>query len=83
MGVDSSKIRATQRQGRVCRFSPNKTAEMFTLVINNTQEVKWFNNSNTTSYITIDSEEKLQKVLNHEEIESRERDFGETKNYRF
>ena len=27
--------------------------------------------------------EKLQKVLNHEEIESRERDFGETKNYRF
>lgn len=83
MGVDSSKIRATQRQGRVCRFSPNKTAEMFTIVINNTQEVKWFNNSNTTNYITIDTEEKLQKVLNYEEIESRERDFGETKNYRF
>ena len=83
MGVDSSKIRATQRQGRVCRFSPNKTAEMFTIVINNTQEVKWFNNSNTANYITIDTEEKLQKVLNHEEIESRERDFGETKNYRF
>ncbi len=83
MNVDSSKIRSTQQQGRVCRFSPNKTAEMFTIVINNTQEVKWFNNSNTTNYITIDTEEKLQKVLNHEEIESRERDFGETKNYRF
>ena len=38
---------------------------------------------NTANYITIDTEEKLQKVLNHEEIESRERDFGETKNYRF
>ena len=40
MNVDSSKIRSTQQQGRVCRFSPNKTAEMFTIVINNTQEVK-------------------------------------------
>lgn len=83
MSVDSSKIRSVQRQGRICRFSPNKTAEMFTLVINGTQEVKWFNNSNTSDYITIDSEEKLQKILNYEEIESRERDFGNTKTYRF
>ena len=83
MDVDSSKRSSIQKAGRCVRYSPGKTAEIFTLVINNTQEVKWFNNSNTTSYITIDSEEKLQKVLNHEEIESRERDFGETKNYRF
>lgn len=83
MDVDSSKRSSIQKAGRCVRYSPGKTAEIFTIVINNTQEVKWFNNSNTANYITIDTEEKLQKVLNHEEIESRERDFGETKNYRF
>lgn len=83
MNVDSSKITSVQTAGRVCRFSPNKVAEMFTLVINNTQEVKWFNNSNTTPYIVIDTEEKLQKVLNHEEIESRDRESIENKMYRF
>lgn len=83
MDVDSSKRSSIQKAGRCVRYSPGKTAEIFTLVINNTQEVKWFNNSNTSQYIVIDTEEKLQKVLNHEDIESRERDFGETKQYRF
>lgn len=40
MNVDSSKITSVQTAGRVCRFAPNKTAEMFTLVIKGTQEVK-------------------------------------------
>lgn len=83
MSVDSSKIRSTQRRGRICRFAPGKTAEMFTLVINGTQEVRWFNNSKTGDYVTIDSEENLDKVLNYEEIESRNRDYSENTKYRF
>lgn len=35
---DSSKIRSTQRKGRICRFEPGKKAEMFTLIIRGTQE---------------------------------------------
>ena len=83
MNVDSSKITSVQTAGRVCRFAPNKTAEMFTLVIKGTQEVKWFNNSNTVKCIVIDTEEKLQKVLNHEDIETRERDLNQNLDFRF
>jgi ERCC4-related helicase len=83
MNVDSSKITSVQTAGRICRFAPNKVAEMFTLVLKGTQEVKWFNNSNTTECIVLDTEEKLKKVLNHEEIESREREFSENLQFRF
>lgn len=38
LSTDSSKIRKTQRSGRVCRFEPGKQAEMFTLIIKGTQE---------------------------------------------
>lgn len=38
LSTDSSKIRKTQRSGRICRFEPGKQAEMFTLVIKGTQE---------------------------------------------
>lgn len=39
MSVDSSRIRKTQRVGRVIRFEEGKCAEMFTLVIRGTQEL--------------------------------------------
>ena len=38
LSTDSSKIRKTQRNGRICRFEEGKTAELFTLVIRGTQE---------------------------------------------
>lgn len=63
LGIDSSKIRSTQRLGRCIRFSPNKRAEIFTLVINNTVELEWFRKSrNKQDYITID-ENGLREVL--------------------
>ena len=83
MNVNSSKIKSTQQQGRICRFSPGKEAEMFTLVIKGTQEVKWFNNSTLSNYIVIDSEEKLNKVLNGEEIVLREHTPNEDLQFRF
>ena len=38
--TDSSKIRKTQRLGRSVRMEEGKVAEIFTLVIAGTQEVK-------------------------------------------
>lgn len=38
MNIDSSKIRKTQKCGRICRFEQGKVAELFTLIIKNTQE---------------------------------------------
>lgn len=75
MNINSSKITAVQQSGRICRFEPGKTAEMFTLVIADTQELKWFANSNTSDYIVIDSEDKLKKVLNYEKVETRPMNF--------
>lgn len=67
LGFDSSEIKSTQRRGRVVRKHENKTAEIFYIVINDTQETKWFKNahSTTSNYITID-EEGLEKVLRGE-----------------
>ena len=63
LGLDSSKTRKTQRLGRVIRKEPNKTAEIFTLVIDQTVECEWFRRSNTSdSVITID-EDGLNDVL--------------------
>ena len=82
LSTDSSKIRKTQRNGRICRFEEGKTAELFTLVIRGTQEWNWFQNSATTNYIVID-ESQLDKVLTGEIIETRERENVEDKKFRF
>ena len=80
--TDSSKVRKTQRIGRAIRFEEGKTSEIFTLVLKGTQEVNWFNNSNTSKVITI-NEEQLERVLNGESIETRERENIVNTKYRF
>ena len=82
LATDSSKIRKTQRTGRVCRFEPGKKAEMFTLLIEGTQEVNWFRNSSTSKYTTI-NEEQLEKILAGEEINSRQIETTNMLDYRF
>ena len=82
LSTDSSKIRKTQRNGRICRFEEGKVAELFTLVIKGTQEWNWFQNSATTNY-TVITEEQLDKILLGEEIETRTRENVEDKKYRF
>ena len=82
MNVNSSKITAVQKRGRICRFEPGKKAEMFTLVLKGTQEYQWFQNSNVDSVITID-EEQLNKILNGEEIQTRERESLIDTQFRF
>jgi len=80
--TDSSKIRKTQRVGRAIRFEEGKTSEIFTLVLKGTQEVNWFNNSNTSRVITI-NEEQLNKVLEGKSIETRQRETITNTKYRF
>lgn len=82
LSTDSSKIRKTQRNGRICRFEEGKTAELFTLVIKGTQEWNWFQNSATTNY-TVLTEQQLDQVLAGKEIITRERENVEDKKYRF
>ena len=63
LGLDSSKIRKTQRIGRVARKEGDKKAEIFTLVLDQTVETEWFKRSNSSaSVITID-EKGLDDVL--------------------
>lgn len=67
-GLDSSKTNAIQRRGRAVRFEEGKTAEIFNIVLNRTQETKWFADSHKDDpYITID-ESELDKVLRGEEF---------------
>lgn len=69
LGLNSSEIKSTQRKGRVIRKeSDNKVAEIFNIIIDNTQETKWFSTAhkNDKSYIVID-EEGLEDVLNGKE----------------
>lgn len=58
LGVNSSTTKATQTRGRVIRKEPNKIAEYFTLVINDTVELKWWEKSHEkdTNIIKIDVE---------------------------
>ena len=82
MNVNSSKITAVQKRGRICRFEPGKKAEMFTLVLKGTQEYQWFQNYNVVSVITI-NEEQLKKILNGVEIQTRERESLIDTQFRF
>lgn len=72
MNTDSSKISKVQAVGRTIRFEPGKQAEIFTLIIRNSVEEKWLANSTDSSYIVI-NEQQLEKVLNNEPFEVRER----------
>ena len=65
-GIDSSKTKAIQSLGRICRLQKNKTAEFFTLVINNTIETKWMENAKKDSQIEIIDVENLMHVLKGE-----------------
>lgn len=63
LGLNSSLTRSVQSNGRVIRYSPGKKAEIFNIVINNTVETRWFEESHKNlNYITID-EEGLEDVL--------------------
>ena len=70
LGFDSSETKSTQRRGRVVRKFENKVAEIYYIVINDTQETKWFSTAHqkTKNYITID-EMGLEKVLRGENPE--------------
>lgn len=64
LGIDSSKIKATQRVGRVCRAEGDwKKAEIFNLIINDTAEVAWFQKAHTNGNYTVIDEEGLNDVL--------------------
>lgn len=82
MSIDSSKIRKTQRTGRVVRFEEGKTAELFTLIIKGTQEWKWYQNSSTTK-AQILNEDQLDMVLKGFDVETRDRDIFTDTEFRF
>lgn len=83
LSVDSSKIRKGQRYGRLCRFSPGKKAELFTLIIAGTQEFGWWRNSKTSfNYVIID-ENQLDDVLSGKKIQNRQIDDSSNINFRF
>lgn len=68
LGFDSSKAKKTQSIGRVIRAQEGKTAEVFNIVLKNTVEQTWFQNSCTNKdYITID-EENLINLLEGKEF---------------
>ena len=68
LGMDSSERRAIQTRGRVVRkTTSSKQAEIFNIVIRNSQEEKWYKDSHKNSnYITID-EKGLEQVLKGEQ----------------
>ena len=78
LGFDSSETKSTQRRGRVVRKFENKIAEIFYIVINDTQETKWFSmsHSKTTNYLTID-ENGLDQVLRGEVPNLYQKKLGE------
>lgn len=71
---NSSKTVKTQRIGRVIRYEEGKEAEIFTLVLANTNEEHWFNTSNEgKSYIEV-TEKELEDVLNYKDINAQEQE---------
>ena len=70
LGIDSSKTKAIQSLGRICRLSKGKLGvEFFTLVINNTVETKWMQNAKADSSIEIIDVPNLMRVLRGEPYE--------------
>lgn len=69
LGVNSSKTKAIQTLGRVIRLSKDKTAEFFTLVINDTIETEWMKKSRIDNNFEIIDAENLIKVLKGEPYE--------------
>ena len=77
MNINSSKITKTQRTGRIIRFSPNKEAELFTLVIKGTVEEEWFRRSNSNSkYITLDEMQLINLLEGKEIIPKKNKETG-------
>lgn len=64
LGVNSSETKAVQTRGRVIRKEGNKQAEFFTLVINDSVELKWWENSHKkdTDIIKIDVDNLLKML---------------------
>ena len=70
LGIDSSKTKAIQSLGRICRLSKGKLGvEFFTLVINTTVDTKWMQHATSDSSIEIIDVPNLMKVLNGEPYE--------------
>lgn len=66
LGVNSSKTKAVQTLGRVVRLSKDKTAEFFTIVINNTIETEWMKKSRIDDNFTVIDVDNLMKYLKGE-----------------
>ena len=66
LGVNSSKTKAIQTLGRVIRLSKDKTAEFFTLVINNSIETEWMNKSRSDNNFIMIDVENLMHLLKGE-----------------
>jgi superfamily II DNA or RNA helicase len=67
LGLDSAKLKAVQRVGRVIRYEANKQAEIFNIIINNTVETKWFDNAHPDHNYKVIDEQGLDKVLKGED----------------
>lgn len=67
LGLDSAKLKAVQRVGRVIRYEPGKQAEIFNLILNNTTEVKWFSTAHPDGNYKVIDEQGLDKVLKGED----------------
>ena len=78
----AEELKEKKEKERAIRYEEGKISEIFTLVLRGTQEVNWFNNSNTSRVITI-NEEQLEKVLNGESIETRQRENIVNTKFRF
>lgn len=82
LGHNSSSTRAIQTRGRAIRKEGSKHSEIFNIVINQTQDCKWFSDSHKNSpYITIDVD-NLIKVLHNEPFEVYRKPVSQF-NYRF
>ena len=66
LGVNSSKTKAIQTLGRVIRLSKDKTAEFFTLVINDSIETEWMNKSRSDNNFIMIDVENLMHLLKGE-----------------
>ena len=67
LGLDSAKIKAVQRVGRVIRYEQGKQAEIFNLILNNTVETKWFSTAHPDGNFKVIDEQGLEKVLRGED----------------